>query len=119
MASSIFSPGLRHRLAQPFRQGGSIRGGAVVVLALDLLVDDADETLVVNYGDVAGNVPAIAAGLGGLPRLVQVADHAIGTFHHQQAGVVGCERLEGHRVHNLRRDARQRMANGARLVAGL
>ena len=51
--------------------------------------------------------------------LVEVAEHAVGAFHQQQAFGIGRQRREGHRVDNARGDAGQRMADGAGLVAGL
>ena len=75
-----------------------------------------EEAFVVEQRDVAGDVPAVAEDVGGALGLVQVAEHSIGALHQQQPFGVGRQRREGDGVHDARRHARQRVADGARLV---
>ena len=82
-------------------------------------VGDADEAFVVDQRDIAGDVPAVVEDLGGALGLVEIAEHAVGALHQQQAFRIGRQRVEGDGIDNARGDAGQRVAHGAGLVAGL
>jgi hypothetical protein len=52
-------------------------------------VGDVDEALVVDAGDVGGDVPAFVESFGGAFGLAEVTHHAVGAFDQQQASLVG------------------------------
>ena len=80
---------------------------------------DFDEAVLVDLGDVAGDVPAVAHHLGGLLRLVEIALHHVGAGHQQHAGRVDRQLLERFGVDDLGGDAGDRAADGAFLQVDL
>ena len=86
----------------------SVDAGQFVQLLLDLdvrnhlaadlaeaaeAVGDLQEAVLVNGGDVAGDIPAVAQDFGGLLRSAEVALHDVGAAHEQQAGLADRHRL--------------------------
>jgi len=65
------------------------------------------------------DVPAVAARPRGLRGIVEIAEHAAGALHQQQALAVGRQHFAALDIDDLWRPRRYGMADGAGLVAGL
>ena len=82
-------------------------------------VRDAEETFIVQRADIARHVPPVVHRFRRSLRLIQIADHPVGTFYQHQSFHLRRQWLHGGRIHNLHRNAWKRMAHRARLVAQL
>src|SRR5438270_8877649 len=74
-------------------------GESLVLDHLLAAVDDLEEAVAVDAGDVAGEIPAVAEGGGGGVGCVPVSEHELGAAHEEFAG----GELE---ARGLRREAR-------------
>src|ERR1700722_5353952 len=82
-------------------------------------VGDAQESVFVLGGDVAGVVPAVFQNFGGFLRKVQITDHHVRPAHEQQPRLVHGESFAGIRINDADTDSRERMADSAALGSHL
>ena len=72
-----------------------------------------EKAVVVERGDVAGDVPAIAHRLSRQVFASEVAVHHVRSFHEQHARRSGWQGGEAVRIDDLHGDARKRLADGS------
>src|SRR5581483_8296581 len=82
-------------------------------------VGNAEKSVFIHRGNVAGVVPAIPQHGGGFLGLVKVAAHDVGATHEKQSGLVNAEGLERFGIDDLDGDAGERMADAAALASDL
>ena len=76
-------------------------------------IRDGQKSVVIQRDDIAGDVPAIAQGLGRQILTSQVSLHDVGAFDQQHAGSAWRQGCEAVRIDDLHGDARQRLAHGS------
>ena len=82
-------------------------------------VGDGEETILIERGDVAGDIPAVAKNLRRLLRFAEVTFHHVRPAHEQQARLANGQWLECVGIDDAHADAGQRMADLAALGADL
>src|SRR4029079_15257573 len=94
----LFDTHVRHHLSGNLAESGHAIG-------------DLNKPALVDSGDVARDIPAVAKYLGGLFGIAEIAEHPVRTLHEQQALPIEQRSFTGIGVDNHGRHAWQRMAH--------
>src|SRR3970040_1126843 len=82
-------------------------------------VRDTDEAVLIDGGDISGDIPAVSHDLRRLFGLAKIAEHPIGAFAQEQSLFPGWEGLTGFGIYRPYRDAWQGMPHRPSLEARL
>src|SRR5713226_7806254 len=106
LVDGFFHPQVWDHLATDFAETGEAVG-------------DANEPILIDRGDVSGNVPPVTHHLRCLFWLPQVPAHAVGTFHQQQPFLPRGKWFPRLTIHDFGRNPWKRMADRPRLITDL